>query len=189
MTYANAENPYSKSDSTWINIEGQVHEVNSNAFTLDYGQGLIVVEMDDSDRDSEDYLLKKGDEVNVSGIIDDGFYNAARIEASSVFLERTGSYFFASGVDEDDAIVSTDQYFESDTVVQGTVTSVSDTEFTLDTDNRTLTVEVDEMVYDPLDDEGDLQLEVGDRVTVTGNMDAEFINDQLFRAESVTTMM
>ncbi len=104
-------------------------------------------------------------------------------------LERTGAFLFASGVDEDDAIVSTDQFFESDTVVQGTVTSVSDTEFTLDTDNRMLTVKVDEMVYDPLSDEGDVQLEVGDRVSVTGNMDAEFINDQLFRAESVTTMM
>lgn len=48
-----------------------------------YGDGNITVEMDNDDRDADGYKLMKGDEVRVSGMIDDDFYNLTSIEASS----------------------------------------------------------------------------------------------------------
>ena len=69
-----AQNPYAKPDNSWISIHGTVTSVSADEFELDYGDGLISVEMDDGDRDADGYKLVKGDEVRVSGTIDDDFY-------------------------------------------------------------------------------------------------------------------
>lgn len=189
LTSAQAENPYLQADDTWISIDGEVHEVSPDSFVLDYGQGFVTVEMDDGDRDADAYSLLEGDEVTVSGIIDDGLYELNTIEASSVYVESIGTYFYASGVDEEDTFVTVDPVIISETVIQGTISSVGDEEFTLDTGAQEMTVQVDEMIYDPLDDVGYQQLDEGDFVTVTGNLDIEFFNDQVFEAETITTLM
>ncbi|HET8904573.1 MAG TPA: hypothetical protein VFN16_11310 [Saccharospirillum sp.] len=189
LPYAQAENPYLQADDTWISIDGEVHEVSPDSFVLDYGQGFVTVEMDDGDRDADAYSLLEGDEVTVSGIIDDGLYELNTIEASSVYVESIGTYFYASGVDEEDTFVTVDPVIISETVIQGTISSIGDEEFTLDTGAQEMTVQVDDMIYDPLDDVGYQQLDEGDFVTVTGNLDIEFFNDQVFEADTITTLM
>lgn len=189
LTSAQAENPYLQADDTWISIDGEVHEVSPDSFVLDYGQGFVTVEMDDGDRDADAYSLLEGDEVTVSGIIDDGLYELNTIEASSVYVESIGTYFYASGVDEEDTFVTVDPVIISETVIQGTISSIGDEEFTLDTGAQEMTVQVDDMIYDPLDDVGYQQLDEGDFVTVTGNLDIEFFNDQVFEADTITTLM
>ena len=186
---AYAKNPYAKADDTWISIDGKIESVRADAFILNYGDGTVIVEMDDADRYAEGYNLKKGDKVIVSGIIDDDFYEATSIEASSVFVENLGAYFYASSVDEEDSFITIGPVIISRTILQGTISSVDDDSFTLDTGNQKLTVNVDEMPYNPLDDEGFQQLEKGDRVTVTGNMDFEFFEGRVFDAESIITLM
>ncbi|WP_312944796.1 hypothetical protein [Stutzerimonas kunmingensis] len=42
-----SENPYISPDGSWISLSGTVTSVAPENFTLDYGSGLITVEMDD----------------------------------------------------------------------------------------------------------------------------------------------
>ena len=77
-----------------------------------------------------------------------------------------------------------------DTVIKGTITSVDvgGDEFMLDTGLQELTVEVDELVLNPLDDEGYRQLDVGDRVSVNGQIDNDLFEGRVFEADYVTTL-
>ena len=47
--------PCMKPDDTWITINGTVEDVTRDAFKLDYGSGMVMVEMDDGDRDADAY--------------------------------------------------------------------------------------------------------------------------------------
>ena len=69
-----AEDPYTQPDDTWISISGTVDSVSQDLFTLDYGDGTVIVEMDDGDRDADAYKLALGDEVTVYGLVDDDFF-------------------------------------------------------------------------------------------------------------------
>lgn len=51
-----------------------------------------------------------------------------------------------------------------------------------------LTVETDEMSYEPLDDEGYQQIEVGDRVSVSGEFDDEFFDGMVLEADTLITL-
>ena len=97
-----AGDPYLKGDDSWITVSGTVETVSPDRFILNYGEGLITVEMDDGDRDADAYKLISGDEVTVSGRIDDDFFERRSIEASSVYVEDIGTTFFASSLDEED---------------------------------------------------------------------------------------
>jgi len=155
-TTAAASNPYALSDETWISLSGEVEDVSPNSFLLDFGEGSITVEMDDGDRDADAYGLYRGDDVVVTGKIDDGFFEKTTIEASSVYVQKLGTYFFSSAADEEDDffVRSTVPFETSSALVQGVVGSVSDDEFTIDNGMREMTVVVDQMAFDPLDDEG-----------------------------------
>ncbi|WP_292757445.1 DUF5666 domain-containing protein [Methylophaga sp. UBA2689] len=185
-----AVNPYAMEDNSWISINGEVTSVTADAFELDYGDGQITVEMDDGDRDADGYKLMMGDEVRVSGMIDDDFYDLTTIEASSVYVKNIDTYFYASAMDEEDIGYSIISPSVTDTVVQGTITSVdvNGEQFTLDSGLQELTVEVDELTYNPLDDEGFQQLDVGDRVSVQGSIDHDFFEGRVFEANYVTTL-
>lgn len=185
-----AQNPYAKPDNSWISIHGTVTSVSADEFELDYGDGLISVEMDDGDRDADGYKLLKGDEVRVSGTIDDDFYKLTMIEAGSVYVKNIDTYFYASSIDEEDFGYDVVSPSITDTVIKGTITSidVGGDEFTLDTGLQELTVEVDELVLNPLDDEGYRQLDVGDRVNVNGQIDNDLFEGRVFEADYVTTL-
>ncbi len=190
---ADDENPYLKADETWISIDGTVESVSANSFELDYGTGVVTVEMDDGDRDADGYKFVKGDKVRVSGMVDDDLYETTTIEASSVYVEDLGTYFYASAIDDEDVdtfITYTTPIVVSGTVVQGIVTDVDTfgSDFVINTGERSLTVDTDKMPYDPLDDEGYQKIEVGDRVSVTGDMESKFFEGREFSAESIVTL-
>lgn len=187
-----AENPYLKADDTWIQLSGKVTAVSADSFLLDYDDGVITVEMDDGDRDADGYKLMPGDKVSVSGTVDDEFYDTTTIEAGSVYVENIGSYFYASPRDNDSVLFTVSVPLTvSEATIQGTVTSV-DTgaeEFTLDTGASKLTVEVDEMDYNPLDEEGYQQVKVDDVVSVSGEVDNDLFEGRVFEADFVTTVV
>src|SRR6056297_1328210 len=138
-TTANAQGPKDAADDTWISVDGTILSVSADSFELDYGEGMITVEMDDGDRDADGYKLDVGEKVRVSGMVDDDLFETRTIEASSVYVEEEGTHFFASAVDEEDTFVTyTTPVVVSDTVIQGTVTSVDadDEEFVLSTGTR-----------------------------------------------------
>ncbi|MGM0425831.1 MAG: hypothetical protein ACQEQ7_01185 [Thermodesulfobacteriota bacterium] len=76
-------------------------DVQEDSFTLDYGEGTVLVEMDDWDWYDEEGTVLEGDKVTVYGKIDDDLYEATSIEASSVYVENLGTYFYASSADEE----------------------------------------------------------------------------------------
>jgi uncharacterized protein YdeI (BOF family) len=189
---ADEPNPYLKADDTWISISGTVDKVDADSFMLDYGDGTVRVEMDDGDRDADAYKLLKGDKVTVSGIIDDDFFETTKIEASSVFVENLGTTFYASAVDEesyeglDPSAIP--PVVVSRTVVRGTVSKVNDDEFVIDTGSQLLRVDVDEMSFDPLDDQGYLKIDEGDRVKVIGQMDTNLFEGRELEADTIVEL-
>lgn len=183
--------PYAQPDDTWISISGTVETVSPNTFTMDYGEGLITVEMDDGDRDADAYKLLEGDRVTVTGKIDDDFFETTTVEASSVYVEKLDTYFYASAADEEDLFVTvTTPIVVSDTLIQGTVTDVAgEEEFVVDTGLRRVMVETDTLGYDPLDAEGYLRIEEGDVVSVRGTMDLDFFEGRELVASSVVELV
>ena len=183
---AMAKNPYAHSNNTWITLSGEVETVAPDSFLLNYGTGLVTVEMDDGDRDADGYKLMPGDKVTVNGMIDDDFFEKTTIEASSVYVEKLGTYFFASAADEEDPYVDiVTPVVVSSVTVQGLVTDVDDHEFKIDNVVRTVTVDVAEMTYNPLDDEGYQKIEVGDVVRARGMIDESFFGGSELVADSV----
>jgi hypothetical protein len=147
--------------------------------------------MDDGDRDADAYSLLEGDEVKVSGMIDDDLLERHKIEASSVYVEKLDTYFYASAQDEEDQIVSIVTTLDKPaSVVQGTVTSVNPAqgEFTLGSGANQFNVEVDTMPYDPLDNEGYQQITKGDRVSVTAYMYYDLFDGRTLAADSIVTL-
>lgn len=189
---AGEPNPYLKADDTWISISGTVDAVTADSFVLDYGDGTVRVEMDDGDRDADAYKLLKGDKVTVSGRIDDDFFETTKIEASSVFVENLGTTFYASAVDEESYVTldpsAVPPLVISRTVVRGIVSKVNDDEFIIDTDSQLLRVDVSDMSFNPLDDEGYLKIDEGDRVKVIGEMDVNLFEGRELEADTIVKL-
>jgi uncharacterized protein YdeI (BOF family) len=185
------KDPYRQPDGTWISLSGTVKRVEPDAFVLEFHQGTVTVEMDDGDRDADAYALLEGDRVTVSGRIDDDFFETTTIEASSVYVEKLATAFYASAEDEEDARrflgVST-PIAVSTVLVRGTVTAIADDGFTLDTGDRRLEVAVGAMPHDPLDDEGDLRIGLGDAVQVTGVLDRDLFADRRLLARAIVEL-
>ena len=101
-------------------------------------------------------------------------------------IEKLGTTFFASSVDEENYSYTVITPINPLVVsVQGTVTAVYDEEFTLNNGERSLTVEVEEMPFNPLDNEGFLKIEVGDFVNVSGKIDKDLFEGRELVADSI----
>jgi len=166
-----------------------VASVSRDSFILDYGDGSVIVEMDDGDRDADAYKLAGGDKVTVSGRVDDDLFETTTIEAASVYVENIGTTFFASPVDEEtaDSFVALirEPVVVSRVTLQGTVTEVDDDEFTIDSGFRQIRVDVGEMPFNPLDDEGYLKVRVGDLVSVSGEMGSDLFEGRELVADTL----
>jgi uncharacterized protein YdeI (BOF family) len=185
-----------KRDGNWITLEGLVTVANANSFQLDYGDGRITVEMDDWDRWSEGLGLKAGDIVTVTGRVDRDLFETASIEAEAVFVKGLNTYFYANPADEEDTSIrgafGTPRYNES--TLRGEIVSkdAAADSFLLDTGLTTLTVDTSGLGYNPLDNLGSPQLEVGDDVYVIGSFDDGFftrralIASRLIKLEDAT---
>lgn len=189
---ATAQEPYEEPDDSWISIAGTVVSPTFDTFMLDYGDGIITVEMDDFDSYSETFGLLDGDDVVVYGVIDDGLYEKRTIEAASVYNDAMNTYFYANSADEEDAvqwdIVAPVEI--SRTTVMGTVLSVNplEEEFAISTGRSVLTVETGNLSYNPLDDYGYQQIDTGDRVRASGVIDNGFLEGYTLISDSVISL-
>ncbi|MFO8027689.1 MAG: NirD/YgiW/YdeI family stress tolerance protein [Opitutales bacterium] len=192
---ASAQDPYEKADDTYISLSGTVVSSTSDAFVLDYGEGLVTVEMDDWDWYGDAYGILPDDDVTVYGYVDDDLYETTSIEASSVWVEDLDTYFYASGADEEGVgevkyPYTTPVFYDYDYTVTGKVTSVNETirEFTVDTGTREISVDTWQLGYNPLDDEGFLRIDEGDRVTVYGDLDMDAFDEREISAEALVKL-
>lgn len=187
---ANAESPKTAENDSWISVSGTIVSTTPDAFRLDYAGGVITVEMDDFDFFKEGRALLENDKVVVYGKIDDGLFEKRTIEASSVYVENLNTYFRASAVDEED--------FSSWTVsspivvgkmeLTGTVTSIKDREFTVNTGLRKIRVDTWGLPYNPMDDKGYLKIDVGDLVKVHGDVEVSLFESKEVDADWITEL-
>lgn len=188
---AQQPDPYDRTDDSWITIGGTVEDVSRNSFLLDYGEGVITVEMDDWDDDADAYVLLEGDEVTVSGRIDDDLYDLRTIEAARVYVDNANTYFYSNPRDEQDEYVGVPTPLsEGEIFIEGTVTDVTprQNEFEIVTDGMFLNVDTSLLGYDPLDRDGTQEVTVGDRVSVNGTIDSNFFDNHEIVAESVVEL-
>ena len=194
VSNANAKNPYVTPDQSWITLDGTVVSANSDAFLLDYGEGLITVEMDDWDWYHEGNNILDGDRVTVYGKIDNDLYEARTIEASSVFVKGLNTFFFANPDDEevDPSIGAFNMTLPAEdgsrVNLSGNVDKINGRVFMLDTGPSKIKVDTKGMLYNPLDDKGYQKLRKGDYVTVGGYLDLNFFEKREIQATSVVTL-
>jgi len=111
-----------------------------------------------------------------------------------VYVHNINTTFFASSVDEESYELLDSSTVPpipiSVTVVRGTVTKVNqdEHEFLLDTGRRTLRIDVNALPADPLDDEGYLRIEEGDRVKVIGQIDTDLFEGRKLEADSIVKL-
>ncbi|MFO7964029.1 MAG: NirD/YgiW/YdeI family stress tolerance protein [Desulfobacterales bacterium] len=192
--YGVDENPYALPDETWISISGTAVEAGEKSFLLDYGKGMVVVEMDDWDWYKEGHNIVEGDKVTVYGRVDDDLFETTTIEADSVYVEGLGTYFYADSDDEEIAEpynywVSGGPIIPGQVYVRGKVTGVEERKFTIDTGPRKLTIDTDEMVYNPIDKKGYQWVEKGDHVLVGGQLEKDFWGNREVAANTVVEIV
>jgi len=187
-----AQDPFTAPDDTWISVTGTVESIQPDEFALKYssdGVGWINVEMDDGDRDADAYNLELGDTVTVFGVVDDDLFERRTVEASSVYVKDVGTFFYASSVDDEDAFVRfPEPLIVNSAHVQGTVSAVGEGAFMINVGPKQIVVKVDEMAYNPLDDEGTQRVRPGDVVSVYGTLDHNFLEGRELLASSIVTI-
>lgn len=191
-TLAEAEKPYAVADRSWISLTGSVAATTAERFTLDYGEGLIQVEMDDWDWYDEARRVVPGDRVTVYGRVDDSLYEKRTIEADSVYVFDRNTFYYANDADEEG-----DYQFSFPMVtvpdgswvsVSGKVQEVAGRELVLDTGLGTMRVDTILMPYNPLDDVGFQKIDEGDRISVTGTLDLDFFEKREIQADSIVSL-
>lgn len=182
-----------KTDGEFVTISGKVTTVAPDFFKVKMRDETILVEMDDYDWDADGYKLALGDRVVVTGVVDHDFLEKKKIEAGSVYVKNINSYFYANSDDEEDyPYVSTTYFMMSELPdnasvdLKGRVVEVDGREFVLDTGFRKVTIDTSDLIYNPMDDKGYTQVDLGDRLRVTGLVDDQFFDGKEIMANFIS---
>lgn len=186
-----------KTNGEFVTLSGKVNEVKADSFKLNVDGKKILVEMDDYGWSADGYKLMNGDQVVVSGRVDKDFLENKKVEAGSVYVKNLDTTFYSNSSDEEDVVpfIMTSYTLvpalpEGAAVdVQGKITKVDGREIVVDTGLRKVTVDTNEMLYNPLDTVGFTKLAVGDRVRVSGKVDKDYFDTKEIDAISVTELL
>lgn len=175
LSCANAGTFSKAQNGDYISISGKVDKVRADYFILVSNGKRIHVEMDDYDWDSDGYKVVKGDRVVVSGFIDQDYLEKKKIEAGSVYVKNLDTYFFANSSDEEDIYTPDIQYSMMKKIpdsvtyrIKGKVVQISNDSFVVDSGLNKWRIDTNYMSFNPLDDVGFTQVDINDKVTVTG---------------------
>lgn len=184
-----------KDNGEFVRISGEVTKVTADYFHLKTDSDKIVVEMDDYDWDADGFKLIKGDDVVVTGFVDNDFLENKKIEAGSVYVKSIDSYFFASSADEESAPYISIDYSVIDDLpentvvdIQGKVTNINGREFTLDTGLRKVTVDTEDLIYNPMDNVGFTEVNKYDRIRVSGIVDNDYYDTKELDASYISEL-
>lgn len=185
-----------KLDGEFITLTGTVKNVKADSFNLLTDNHRILVEMDDYDWDSDGYKLVNGDKVVVRGRIDQDFLEQKKVEAGSVYVRGLDTYFFADSADEE----GPHHYYSAnysnigvlpvgaDATVSGIVEKVVGREATVNTGIRKVKVDTSELAYNPMDNIGYVQIDVGDYVRASGQIDDNFFGKKELKADYIVEL-
>ncbi len=172
-------------DDEWISLAGTVAASSGDDFTLHYNGEYITVEMDQYDAYEADFLVP-GDQVTVTGEVDNDFFERTTIDASSVYVDKLATYYYADPEEEQAGYYAypVARYADDDEWLglSGTVTAVDDEELMLNTGGTLLTVDTSDLLLPTL-------AEAGDRVSVYGRMDdSDLFEGRELEAQSITIL-
>ncbi len=157
-------------------ISGTVTSVSDDEFILEDSTGEVLVDAENFLESEGNLDLSVGQEVTVVGDLDDEDFDARSItsaDASQPSPPLTDDDSSSTVTNISDLIPGDDNV----QTISGTVTSVSDDEFILEDSTGEVLVDAENF----LESEGNLDLSVGQEVTVVGDLD-----DEDFDARSIT---
>jgi hypothetical protein len=197
VNYANQ--PNIKVNETWISISGTVVDPKPARFTLDYSKGTMTVDMDGWKWYSENYSKMDGDKVTVYGRLGDTLFEGSIIDATSVYDQKLGKYFYGRSKDEAEEYRDLggpvfDYWIKGvpvgvgNVTVRGTVSGISGRTFTIDTGKKKLIVDTSSLPYDPLDKKGYQIINKGDYLSVTGDISESFMTKGELIADHIVVL-
>lgn len=187
---ASAQDPEAMPDESQITLGGTVVEATPDNFMLDYGDGVITVDMNKFGRYDTLYQKFEGARVTVYGEIDRDLFEEATIDARSVYAENLNTFIVADPKDDMEGVIVMTPVVVAQVALNGIVTGIDqeERELMLESGGETLRIETEFLGYNPLDDKGFQQLDTGDRVSVTGYIDRDFLEGRVIEAETVVTL-
>lgn len=185
-----AESLRGEPKGSWVALSGQVVSHTDNSFILDFGDGIVTVNTDNWDTVGDSWAVSDGDNVTVYGLVEAGFYQNKVINAGSIYVEDASTMVSAPVTDQQN-MADSYTYFtvpaDYDLQVAGTVTSVTDRKFTIDSGSRKVTIDTIRLGYNPLDNQGLQQIKKGDFVSVRGELKRSIFDNAAVIAESIVT--
>jgi len=194
-----------------ITITGDIQSINDGAdeFMLSYGtNNSITVEMPGWDWGDKTQNLQTGETVSVTGEVDNGFFEDREIEADTVYVYDR-YVFYTIGMDGQQTASNNNRSNNNRTqnmnsspmnytfseapegtwiTVSGEVENVDGREFTLNTGNNKISIDTMGMNYNPLDGSGYQQIENGDQVYITGEVDNMLFDEREIAANTIIQM-
>lgn len=186
-------------EGTWISISGTIVDPKMDKLTLDYGKGFLDVNMRDWKWYDKNYSKMAGNRVTVYGKVTDELFQKSTMDASSVYDERMGKYFYgidkgAKGEDWVSTSPPPDYWITGyrikigEVKVRGIITSVNGIVFTIGTGPNKINLSTSDMPYHPLDKRGLRYIREGNYVAVTGRVGDEFSTKHEIIAEYIVTL-
>ena len=157
-------------------ISGTITSVSDDDFILEDSTGEVLVDVFDLEESEGELDLSVGQEVTVIGDLDDEDFDAdsvTLVDASQPSPPPSNDNSSSTVTNISDLVPGDDNI----QTIFGTITSVSDDDFILEDSTGEVLVDV----FDLEESEGELDLSVGQEVTVVGDLD-----DEDFDADSVT---
>lgn len=182
--------PAQMEDGNLVSLTGTVAEIRGDEFDLNYGGNqMVTVELDNFgfSGDETEYLTQ-GENVTVTGVVDDDLFEGREIEATNVSLNDSYVLYYYDTPNYN----TMDNNSNSSAMEDGTYATMTGTVQNIDgmvamVKGATMSMNVDfsDLGYNPFDDEGMQKIEKGDRVYVTGEIDSDFFSDKELMASSV----
>jgi|GEM_PF-221772 uncharacterized protein YdeI (BOF family) len=189
-----------------VMLNGMITEVRDDEFDLNYGEGIITVELDQWGWDDVDMAyLRSGDEVTVNGMIDDDLFEGREIKADNLYLNREFVYLVPADQQNKQAMnksqenkntranrnrsINVDAMEDGSYITMtGVVVEQNGDEFTLSGNGQNMRVDTNELDYNPFDDDGLQRIRKGDRVQVYGAIDDGFFDTRKIEADRVISL-
>ena len=175
-----ADSLKSKSNGEFATVSGVVTKVAEDAVVIRSDSESIIVEIDGYGSSQDGYKLVAGDEVVASGRVDHDYLEEKKLEAGSVYKKNLEKMVYSNSDDEETQYPISSAAYAKEMPqkptynIRGKVVATSGREFIVDTGLRKLTVETEELLYNPMDDVGYTQVDVGDDVIVSGEIESKF---------------
>lgn len=179
-------------ENTWLTLSGEIASVDGDTFVLQTQNNRITVEFDDNDGDADASLFEKGSMVTVSGEVDKDLITKTALDAASVFVHDWNTTYVSNPDDN----IEYDRYIATATVpsdmnamtLVGTVAGVNGEVVELNTGFETVKVDTSELEGQPLNEEGFMHIQEGDRVKVDATLESAFFNEAAVVADMIVRM-